>query len=162
MLLKWRDAFRHRKRNDLCIEIALHLGKNADFISENRRVGTLNLIKVLQFWFRKLITSVILAFFLIMFAFWIKKKLKNNVVLQWHLKRPRPLPWYNDSCTKCSVFYTHFLLAVKFTSPKWYVLYVSEQKAWQTENKLRLYNTNKSANNYENVIVVDEILDLRR
>ena len=55
------------------IEIALHFGKNSDFISENRRVGTLNLKKVLQFSFRKLITSVILAFFLIMFAFELKK-----------------------------------------------------------------------------------------
>lgn len=51
----------------------------------------------------------------------------------------------------------HFVLAVKFTSPKWYVFYVSEQKP-DKGNKLRLYNANKSANNYENVIVVDEIL----
>ena len=74
MLLKWRDAFRHRKRNDLCFDIVFHFGNNADFISENRRVGTLNLIMVLQFSFRKLITSVILAFFLIMFAFLIENK----------------------------------------------------------------------------------------
>ena len=51
----------------------------------------------------------------------------------------------------------HFLLAVKFTSPKLYVFYGPEQKP-DKGNKLWLYNANKSANNYENVIVVDEIL----
>ena len=55
----------------------------------------------------------------------------------------------------------HFLLAVKFASPKLYVFYGPEQKP-DKENKLRLYNANKSANNYENVIVVDEnsVVDL--
>ena len=36
--------------------------------------------------------------------------------------------------------------------------YVSEQKPDKRGKKLRLYNANKSANNYENAIVVDEIL----
>ena len=54
----------------------------------------------------------------------------------------------------------HFLLAVKFASPKLYVFYGPEQKP-DKENNLRLYNANKSANNYENVIVVDEILRSR-
>ena len=160
MLLKWRDAFRHRKRNDFCMEISLHFGKNFDFISENRRVSTLKLIKdfaVFISYFDNVGYPCFLPYY-VCFLNW-KQILKNNVVLQWHLKCPRPLSWYNDSCTKCLVFYMHFLLAVKFASPKWYVFYVRfRAKAWQTGNKLRLYNANKSANNYENVTVVDEIL----